>query len=258
MSKQNINIENFSKQLFESHGFTVSKIEETDEQRCDFILNDDKHSYLLEIKEREMNEDIKQNLKTEGVYVHPTKPISFDNRIKAIIKKGVKQILKTSEVIDADFKIICFSIMDEFDSPDYERLSSTLYGLRRLCFTNKGSNTLNVATSCFYYGHSCFHTFKDLDAVIVLHSNGYGIFMNNFSKKYENFKSSFLYSIFDKEDAITDPIKLEGKIYLIADCDVDRNDTQEVNKFLCEKYGVSNIIPFAYEEHTISTIYDAI
>lgn len=243
----------------ESRGFKVSKLEENSNLQCDLLVRDDADSYLIEVKKREISQAAEEALKVDGFYEHPVKPLGYDNLVHKIVHKAVKQLRTTSEKVGVKYKLVWFSVIDRFDNyVNYERVLSTIYGLERIYFEVakglNGSKTRrgNVSKGCLYFTHSCFYTYKDLDAVILAHNDGCTILLNNHSASYNTFKSTALFRMFEVDGAYTDPESLTDERFIIADCDADRKNTADVTRYLSEKYGISNIIPFALDEHTKS------
>jgi hypothetical protein len=238
---------------FKSQGFDVKIIAESDALRCDLLLEDGRNSYLIEVKKREPDEEIEKNIKEKGIYHHPEKSFGYDDRVREIVHKAVKQLRTTARTIEAEFKLVWYSVIDSFDNyPNYERAISTIFGLERIHYVNKVTGRGDVTKGCFYYQHSCFHAYKDLDAVILAHNKGCELLLNNFSPNYVAFRNTTLFKTFENDDAYVDPIEADPDKFIIADCDADRNDRAEIAKFLSEKYAIINVIPFALNEHTIT------
>ncbi|MCB9101267.1 MAG: hypothetical protein H6632_17140 [Anaerolineales bacterium] len=235
--------ENFLK----SHGLTVTKIPESsvqDEKTPDFLVEDGNSGYIVEVKDREDQKFMA--LFESHIPGEKTVGLEYDNRISAIIKQAVNQ-LNTFDETNRRFKILWFYI----DSPLFSDLLSrkigfTLYGLQEVeGFYRNGTR---FQTGCFYFTDSEFFRCKELDAVVVQGANETELCINDFSVRSQDLRQSKIYQLFIEEGLhLIEPSKIEAeRRCFIADCSINRRNSEAVLDYIKNKYNLRHVTPYNY------------
>jgi hypothetical protein len=107
-----------------------------------------------------------------------------------------------------------------------------LYGLETLeGHTEKGEY---YSKSCYFFYESLFFKYKDLDAVVVHSSDEVSLCLNPYSPRFVVWKAYPFLSAFS---AVIDPVIEDDKgSAFFADCDTARSNTNEVVRYLRQKY----------------------
>lgn len=107
-----------------------------------------------------------------------------------------------------------------------------LYGLETLeGYTEKGNY---YSMSCYFFYESLFFKYKDLDAVVVHSSNDVSLCLNPYSSRFVEWKTYPFLSAFS---VVIDPVMQESTgAAFFADCDTDRSNTNQVVRYLRQKY----------------------
>lgn len=107
-----------------------------------------------------------------------------------------------------------------------------LYGLETLeGYSEEGDY---CSKSCYFFYESLFFKYKDLDAVVVHSSDKVSLCLNPYSPRFVAWKAYPFLSAFS---AVIDPVAEEATgAALFADCDTDRSNTNEVVRYLQQKY----------------------
>lgn len=237
-------------EYFRGWGFEISKVPEVNSgRRCDFIISDESDSYLMEAKKVEESAEPLVVADLEGDFELHTKTMAYSAKMTQKVHDAMKQLDNTAKEFEAEYKLIWFNITNRFtDIGDYDRLLSTIYGLRRISCLDESKS--RISKGCYYFSRCAFTDYKDLDAVVVAQNNGFVLWVNNYASKYEKFLQTGLFKSF--HSFIRDPsTSLEDK-YIIANCDVDRSNKAEVVKYLFEKYGYTSIIETPLDEHYLN------
>lgn len=245
-----IDDETLAVKYFRSWGFEISKIPEVSiGRRCDFIINDENDSYLMEAKKVEENIQPLEVIDLQDDFELHTKTMAYSAKMTQKVHDAMKQLNSTAKEFHAGYKLIWFNITNRFkDDADYERLLSTIYGLRRISFLD--TSKTRIRKECYYYSRCAFTDYKDLDAVVVAQNDGFVLWVNNYASKYEEFVKTELFKSF--HNSIRDPSTSLEDNYIIADCGVDRSNKAEVLNYLLDKYGYTSILETPLDEHYLN------
>ncbi|MCK4428398.1 MAG: hypothetical protein KAW16_07945 [candidate division Zixibacteria bacterium] len=98
---------------------------------------------------------------------------------------------------------------------------------------------------CFFFRESIFFNkkkCKDLDGVVLHDVQSIKLCLNPFSPHYSSFKHTMLTDLFRVQFAVVDPVEMEAaNECFIADCTVDRKDTNGIVRYLKSKYGLDTV-----------------
>ncbi len=241
-----------AKALFNKWGFMLEDIPRSSSKTPDFYVQDSRHRYIIELKIKgdDFNE-IKQQKKIlfQGGMVEQSIPTSPRNTLSAIIRKAVKQIS------DYDPQHNSFHLLwlhSEGQNPDLlrRRFYSTLFGSQDLISTKAA-----YVICCLYFNESSFYAFREqLDGAFITFFEkgnlGSQFCLNSMSPYAIEFRKSEFY---DKVNdcGLHDPELLsKNNSYMIADCEIDRKNKNEIIRFLCNKYGFDHLQTIDMKMHS--------
>jgi hypothetical protein len=251
----------FSVQDFlQSHGFTVSKISETDRQMPDFLVQDQNHEYIIEVKGKETDQSFMALLESPT----PGKKelsLGYRDRLSGIIRKGVNQ-LDSYESGNSKFKVVWFALNTiqlekvylregETSLPWLEnivgrQLFSTLYG--HVDVEGYTHNRKFFQSGCFYFTNSEFFRYKQLHAVVIQSTEGLLLCVNDLSDRYHELRETRLHQLFKQKGLfVAEPYRIEeeGRCLLVHG-DIDRRDEGAVIAFLIQKYNLLDLKVYNY------------
>ena len=229
-----------AKKLLNQLGFEVADIDtKYDGQSPDFDVIGENSRYTIELKIKgddpvEIEKD--EAALKRGELVSKSIPIGPRNRLAGIIRKGVEQI------VDHDPKNETYHVVwvhSAGEDPDLHnrRFHSTLFGIEKLFSLRKD----NVIT-CYYFHNSAFFSWRDfLDGVILTYLNNVQLCINTLSTRSEEFRKSELTLSMSK--GLCDPERLERQFddVMVADCDIDRKNSDDILRYLQNKYGLDHL-----------------
>ena len=103
---------------------------------------------------------------------------------------------------------------------------------------------------CFFFRESIFFSkkkCKNLDGVVLHDVQSIKLCLNPFSPHYSSFKHTMLADLFRDKFAVVDPMEMEAADEcFIADCIVDRKDTNGIVRYLKSKYGLDTVKIFRF------------
>ena len=226
--------------ILQGFGFNAFEIPEEPQKgrRADIRAIKDAQSFLIEVKTKDDHPNFKAALKEaeDLEIVEYEKPLRRSNTFGKIIREGAKQLEETPDDAQS-FKCIWFRAIEALFTDELKFMKSTLYGIEHLIVIDQ-LRCLSAA-ECFFFNHSEFFNNPSLDGVVLDNGSVLELCVNSFSKRYDTFRNSVLYNIFESSRALTDPLMLEGqREILVANTDVQRKDKDAVIKFIQDKYGV--------------------
>jgi hypothetical protein len=236
------------KRFFETLGYQVEKIPETDEESPDFWISDDTSSYVMELKTKFPSavEIEKRNHQLDsGEIFNINELIIRKNTLSGIIKKANDQLKSIKE--ENVLRIVWLLSTGHPAEPRMLQFEASLYGLAPIVSSERTGD-------CFFFYNSDFYRFREtLDGAIVSIESKPKLLLNPLSPRYAQLKSSSLPKHFGRE--VVDPIELErlGMAFLV-DNDVDRGDKEAVLRYLRKKYGLEDLmnLTMTYLSGTIS------
>jgi hypothetical protein len=101
---------------------------------------------------------------------------------------------------------------------------------------------------CFFFHESLFFSHKELDAVVIDDGESIELCLNPYGPRYATFRDGALAKRFRGAFAVLDPVAEEaaGRAF-IADCAIDRRDTNEVVRYLRQKYQIGRPTIWVYQ-----------
>lgn len=227
--------------LMDSLALTWERIPEEAEPRADFRASDGRCDYLLEVKQREDDQEYEAKLAKEGHAVLQ-QPLSRLNRISSLITGAAVQLRATPATPDT-LRVLVFVAAGHDTAVQEKQFRSTLYGEVDLITHMEDHHA--VARPCFYFSFSEFFRLPDVDAALTILGSRCQLFVNDFSHRLDTLRASRLYQTIDQAGAVIDPRKLEsaGDAF-IADCDTDRRDQDAILAYVKDKYALPTAIPF--------------
>jgi hypothetical protein len=223
--------------------FEWERIPESEKKRADYRVTDGRDAYLIEVKQREKDNEYETALARNG----QAESQEFMGRLNPIsrqVKESAKQLAATPARSDA-FRILAFAAAGADPEIQEQQFLSTVYGKVDLIIGMKDG----VAQSkpCYYFTFSDFFRLHGIDGALVLLGNRSRFCINAFSPRLEALQQSRLYEDYDKRGATEDPTRREaaGEAF-IADCgaDRDRRDENAVLEYVKSKYDLSVAISF--------------
>ncbi len=229
-----------AKKLLNQLGFEVFDIDEKgDGQSPDFDVIGKNSRYTIELKIKgddpvEIEKD--ETALKRGELVSKSIPIGPRNRLAGIIRKGVGQIFDHDPKKETHHVIWIHSAGEDPELHN-RRFHSTLFGTEKL-FSLRRDNVI----TCYYFHNSAFFSWRDfLDGAILTYLNNAQLCINTLSPSAEIFRRSEL--TLSMSNGLCDPEKLERQLddVMIADCDIDRRNSEDILRYLQDKYKLDHL-----------------
>jgi hypothetical protein len=232
------------------HGFAIEKISEDDEERPDFLVQDEQNAYLVELKTKSESEEYLQErrdaLATGRVYGEHI-PVTPRNRLSGIIRKAKSQLRNHLGEEDI-FRIPWLLCTGHTAEARMDQFESTLYGSASIINLDRSG-----MRTCYFFHNSDFYRYKDtLAGAIVSTPSTARLLLNPYYGRSSAFANSSVFGI--KELNPINPIAEEksGLAY-IADGDIDRNSEEAVLSHLKTKYKANKLMKMTMQ-HMSGTI----
>ena len=243
------NSERHVREFLERQDFRVQRIATVPGQRrADYYVTDSDKSYVVEVKGKIGDEAYTENLLSRGEAFRE-EFLGRTNSISQDIREAAKQLVATPAEPEA-FRIVAFVATGDAPYTQASQIESTLYGtVELLSPSSDGAGA--VATACFYFTFSEFFNLRSVDAALIFIPDGSKVYVNNFSQRVREFRTTKLYQIHAGQGAVCDPeiIERQGAAF-IADCDLDRREEPELIQYINQKYGVECIYTFKPTKYT--------
>ena len=240
--------ENYTRMIFESHGFSVMRLEPTDGIRCaDYLGTKDSESFLVEVTDKSES-DFLSNLLSEadieGIATG-SRELAFSNLIDGILRDKEKQLEQTSMMYPDIPRVVWLSALNRDSRHILRCVKQTVYGLQTLAVPD-ASGEFN-SKLCFYRNHSAFFKYQNIDALILANKEGGILCINEFSNRSDMIRASKLDEMFPPESRV-DPLDLEkaGKAYCVRG-DIPRKDDKAVWAYLYDTYGARTSVMHSSE-----------
>jgi hypothetical protein len=222
----------------EAAGFRTTRIKEkANERRADLLVSDGVSEYLIEVKGKDVSAEYRQlqgEADSEGIACLE-RVIAYRDRLDGILGHAHSQLIATPPT-DA-YRLVWIScLMEDFDFV-HQQFEFTLYGKQELVLF-KDLKHLPSTVTCFYYNHSSFFRFREIDAVILSGPSSRYLCLNEFSQKSSEFRQTDLCEFFPDTNIIV-PSKIEqsGKAISLP-AEIDRSDDKAKWKYIFETYGL--------------------
>lgn len=237
-------------QFFQAHGFSAEKIEEYDQEKPDFFVYDNDHTYIVELKTKSESDEKAEERKAvllSGKIYGETEPIDSINRLSGIIRKAQSQLINHMPE-EKVFRLAWFLCSGHGSEAKTDQFQATLYGSTSIVDLD-----VSGMRPCYFFRNSDFYRFRaSLDGAIVSTESNAKFLLNPLSLKFDELKISKLVGIFG--ESVVNPIQEEeeGLAYL-AEGEIDRTDKQKVIAYLKNKYGLEKIMDMTLK-HMSGTI----
>ena len=233
--------EQFVRKVLEHHGFTVTRLDASpDRKRPDFLVEDEESKYLIEVKglgdpEQELRDFL------AGRVASLSTPTGYDDRLFTKARRKRRQI--TAEDPDGEmFHILWFVTGGVFHEHRAvaKRIGDTMYGMARVGFW--GAVPLPT-TTCMYARPSFFYRFPEIDGVMVASESGARFYLNEFSERYEDFKTARLGKLLASHRKLEDPASMvtRGGLHRLDPTLHFRSD-RELEEHLTEVFGHPKVV----------------
>lgn len=244
--------------FFKRLSMPIQKVPESSEKTPDFLIEGNER-VLIELKvkfdSKELHQEQKETLDSGGVYQH-SELTGYTGKIAKIISEGNSQLKKQKDTTNSQFCFLFIIASGVTASSQVKQMISTLYGCMPIVdLTGKSTQAKN----CYYFTESQFFRFKDsLDGVFIVNvdENVVDFILNDKSINYESLMQSEFLDKCRKYTAVLDPVELEanGHIY-IADCELNRKNTQDVENYVFKKYGIEKGNCHIFENTVLQSSY---
>ena len=227
--------------VLEAVGSSVRKIPRAQRRTADFHVQDARHSYLVEVTEKQPTENFREFLNRAEAEGSATlsRILDRDDRIDGVVRDKANQLRCTR--LPSDFRVLWITAPDDDAKHLCEVLFRTLYGVADLSAVRK----LNSATeqprslTCFYYDYFSFYRHRDLHGVAFSSVSRVCLFLNPMSQRVEDFRSSDLCNQFALRNGLFDPdVWASRPDVLFLDLDVNRADEKAKWSAFRNKYGL--------------------
>lgn len=219
--------------LLEGFGFEAKEIPTGEKKTPDLLVRSASDSYLIELKELLGDEkDLLevQEVLARGEIAELAEPWAPKNTISGVAKKAQRQVAASEE--KAAFHILWLDCSGHDPESQQKQAFATLYGTTNVYDIQDSS----FFRECYYFHDSVFFRWREqLDGAVVMVENGGALYLNTHSPQIRALRESALVKAFG--DGVVDPEELEkAGASLIADCAIDRKDSDAVKQYLATKY----------------------
>ena len=231
-----------AKKLLKGFGLDAYNIPRKDSKTPDFDVKGNNSRYTMELKIKgDDPEEIKQDSKalSSGEIVSKEIPTGPRNRLYAIIKEGVEQIADYDPK-NKTFHVLWIHSTGRNANLLDMRFYATLFGAQDF-FSIRQEGLI----TCYYFNESAFYSYRpSLDAAILTFFDKAGLCfklcVNSLSPQLKKFQQSDLYKSLPQ--GLHDPGILQtSKKIMIADCDIDRKESNKITEYLQEKYKLDHL-----------------
>jgi hypothetical protein len=204
-------------------------------ERCDLSAKDTCEKYLIEVKGINDEDEIKQTLRSGGMFETDRSHV-YRNRVAKEIHKAKNQLKSTANDYDNHLWLVALIARSNYDSHFMsEQILGTLYGVGAITDTEVGAECRR--RRCLYFSESAFFKHPDLDGAIVLGPDGIALYMNDHGRRLDRMRQSGLACFLAQHDVVYDKEAMESRSdCLVADFEMDRTDPNAVLERLKQKY----------------------
>ena len=216
----------------EGMGFSVQHLDERESDKTPDFLAVKSERFLIEVKEKGDDPsklEAEAERAREGGIAERHEYWGPKNTVARIIKDGSRQLAAWPEE-ERDYCLLWLHASGRDPESQYEQFRGTLLGVTNII--EMGKSTMK---ECYFFHDSAFFRWRQtLDGAIVSSAKEAELWLNPHSSRADRLKASELTAAFG---GANDPRDLEaqGTIF-IADCEVDRRDSDAVKRYLQEKY----------------------
>jgi len=223
--------------LLRNGGFQVDLIPELPNQKTpDLSIALPESNVLVEVKSKEDDRQLRNLLESPK-----GRSLTYNGSvIETVLRDGYRQLRDFPDRDDSDFTLIWF-ITRKIGGVTVLVGSAAmpiLYGIESLEGQTDDGNSFGP-TSCYFFTESFFFKRKNLDAVVLHNDRSVELCLNPFSPRHNALNGTKVTAFFREHYSVVDPRQLEtaGKCF-IADCEISRQDTKGIVRYLKSKYGL--------------------
>ncbi len=219
-------------------GLTVKDIPRKNSKTPDFDVEGKNNRYTIELKIKgDDPQEMRQDSETlsRGEIVGKAIPIGPRNRLYAIVEEGVEQMTE-HDPENKTFHVLWIHSSGRDANLLNMRFHATLFGTQDL-FSIQQEGLI----TCYYFNESAFYSCRNsLDGAILTYNNKAQLCVNALSGRLKEFQKSDLYK--SLAQGLCDPDILQtSEGVMIADCDMDRKDSNKIIQYLREKYKLDHL-----------------
>lgn len=234
--------EQFVTALLESVGISAEKIPESSGLTPDLSARDANHRYLIEVKTRTDDETLARELR-EKQSAYRVWPVGPTKAVVGIFQHAISQIdARASDELRLVW--VCVRSRRGGEHTLVEQIRHTLYGISLVVGGGRGT----TSPVCYFFHDSIFYRYQHLDGAVITFQNRLALCLNTYSPRVEDLRRSKLGQAFSRN--VLDPLQLErdGRC-MIADCGLDRRNSDAVLAYVSAKYGIANAVHFNFNEY---------
>ncbi len=224
-------------EMLKMFGIDLVDIPKRNAKTPDFEARVGNEVHLVELKikgdDPQEIKDLEDQLK-QGEIVTKVTPVAFRNTLSGIVKDAVDQ-MDTHDPNKKFFHIAWLHCSGQDPKIHWDRFHATLYGTDTLMSLRRDSLML-----CYFFRDSAFFRWKEsLDGAFLTTLEEGQLCINSSSPRATEFRRSEFVSRFS--EALCDPQREQNEGALIADCDIDRKNTDALLTYLKSKYELDHL-----------------
>jgi hypothetical protein len=225
------------RRLLEDAGLHVERVPEATIKRCDLRARDDSEGYLIEVKGFHDDEAIGKALRSQGLHDSVS---SYDHRntVEDGIEEAVKQLRETAGGSEKELRLLALLVRTTDTKVTRQQILGAIYGKASL--PQRGTQNHH---ECLYFNESAFFRNRTaLDGAIVIDPpHPAFLWANDHSSRLDRVRRSRVGQFFVEKEAFYDARHWGDKGFLVADCDIPRNDSAAVIEYLEKKYTLQGL-----------------
>ncbi|HEB51835.1 MAG TPA: hypothetical protein ENI87_01135 [bacterium] len=225
--------ERHARDTLKGQGFRVTSVPRTDTKTADFLVEDDRSTYLVEVTGKEESEFLR-NLLSEARRrgrSYGSRGISPSNTLDGVVRKKARQLAETS--VRADFQVLWIGAFHGDAGYLANLLLRTLYGVAEV-YAIRSPREQPSLHECLYYHRFSFFRATNLDAVVFSTKNHGMLCVNALSERADRFRETKLYGLFESP---VDPARAPDGVLVVAP-EVDRTRPNGQWQHLKDHYGL--------------------
>jgi hypothetical protein len=231
-----------AKEFLEMIDLHVTPVPRCDVKTPEFVVTNDCHNYVIEVKSRQDSEMWFKAV-SDGLVAEEIRKHASDRWVTDVARKAKKQMKETDPKKQSLWvlwlSIDCNSASDTM----FQQAIGSLFGARDLVELGTGGDSAPMWT-CLYASPSTFECIPEICAAVVANNEHITLCVNEDSGDFLKFKESKLYNAFA---SIHPPIShsdlVSNRKYLTAKGSlIKRRDEEALLEFLSKNYNLSTPI----------------
>lgn len=197
--------------LLKTAGLKLTRVEESDESRCDLQAVDGNGcSYLIEVKAINDDKSMQQEVASSRMPIRIQNHVFRGSAVRRLTKAANQLSNTSASENDQSYRVAILiarsSIDEEFV---YEQILGSLYGIAAL-LVGKDEGTMRRCR-CLYFKSSVFKRHRDLDGAILTTSRNAAFYLNDFGSRLTELRRTQLGRFFDRSGALYDQLEMEER-----------------------------------------------